>query len=223
MTGEAGAPAELWLLGAGGHGRVVADAAAADGRWPSIAFYDDGRAPGSLVGRWPVRGDAEAFFSTLGMREGVVLERHVAVGDNRRRDELARRCESLGLRLAVVVHPAATVSPDAGLSPGCFVAAGAIVAPGAFVGTCGIVNHGASVDHDCRLGRAVHVGPGAHLGGAVEVGDRAWLGLGASIRHMLRIGSDALVGAGAVVVASVADNTQVIGNPARPMARRPHA
>lgn len=213
----------LWILGAGGHGRVVADAAAAAGRWQTVAFFDDRRSAGASVGRWTVLGDTEAFFAAAGSPSDLAPERHVAVGDNARRDALASRCERLGLGLAVVVHPRAVVSPDAALSAGCFVAAGAVVAPGASLGVSCIVNHGASVDHDGRLGRAVHVGPGAHLGGAVEVGDRAWVGLGAAVRHQVTIGADALVGAGAVVVASVADNSRVVGNPARPMAGSPNA
>ena len=58
-----------------------------------------------------------------------------------------------------------------------------VVAPGAELGAATIVNHGASVDHDGRIGRAVHIGPGAHLGGTVSVGDLAWIGLGAAVRH----------------------------------------
>jgi sugar O-acyltransferase (sialic acid O-acetyltransferase NeuD family) len=210
----------LWILGAGGHGRVVADAALASGRWAEIAFFDDDAARATKLGRFVWKGDGAAFFSG-GQRDptGATIERHIAVGHNPVRDDLARRCEALGHTLAVVIHPRAVVSPEARLAPGCFIAAGAIVAPGADIATVGIVNHGASVDHDNRLGRAVHVGPGAHLGGNVSVGERAWVGLGASVRQGLRIGAGAMVGAGAVVVAGVADHATVVGNPARPMLR----
>lgn len=212
----------LWILGAGGHGRVVADAARASGRWRRIEFFDDAPAIGEKVGATPVAGDGERFFRPAA--DGAAApQRHVAVGDNAQREALLARCEEQGCDLAVIVHPAAVVSAEATLAPGCFVAAGAVVAPGAAIGAGGIVNHQASVDHDCRLGRAVHVGPGAHLGGGVVVGDRTWIGLGAAVRHAICIGADALVGAGAVVVAAVADNSQVVGNPARSLMRRSHA
>lgn len=212
--------AVLWILGAGGHGRVVADAALATGRWAEIAFFDDDAARATQLGRFVWKGDGPAFFAG-GSRDpaGAAIERHIAVGHNPVRDDLARRCEALGHTLACVIHPRAVVSPEARLAPGCFIAAGAIVAPGADIGAVGIVNHGASVDHDSRLGRAVHVGPGAHLGGNVSVGDRAWVGLGAAVRQGIRIGAGAMVGAGAVVVAGVADNLTVVGNPARPLRR----
>jgi len=205
----------LWILGAGGHGRVVADAAAASGRFADIAFFDDDPARPLRIGPWAVLGDSQAFLALAAPQ--VAIERHVGIGDNARRDHFAQRCESLGLALATVVHPAAVVSAQATLAAGCFVAAGAIVAPGAVLGVAAVVNHGASVDHDNRFGRAVHVGPGAHLGGNVAAGDRAWIGLGAAVRHGARIGARALVGAGAVVVADVDDDTRVVGNPARPL------
>jgi sugar O-acyltransferase (sialic acid O-acetyltransferase NeuD family) len=215
----------LWILGAGGHGRVVADAAAAGGRHGEIVFFDDDASLGPKVGRWPLGGDSQAFVvaGPAAATSTGAIERHIGIGDNVRREHLARRCESLGLPLATVVHPAAVVSVDAALAPGCFVAAGAVVAPGAELGAATIVNHGASIDHDGRIGRAVHVGPGAHLGGNVAVGDGAWIGLGAAVRHGARIGARAMVGAGAVVVADVADEARVVGNPARPMPALPGA
>ncbi|MBL8287714.1 MAG: NeuD/PglB/VioB family sugar acetyltransferase [Rubrivivax sp.] len=209
----------MWILGAGGHGRVVADAVAAGGRFAEVVFFDDAPGGRACSGRFRFGGDSAAFARPAPAADsGPRVERHIAIGDNARRDELARDCEARGLPpLAVVVHPAAVVSAEATLGPGCFVAAGAVVAPGAQLDAVAIVNHGASVDHDGRIGRAVHVGPGARLGGNVSVGERAWIGIGAAVRHDIRIGARAVVGAGAVVVADVADEARVAGNPARPL------
>lgn len=235
----------LWILGAGGHGRVVADAAAASGRHAEIVFFDDAPDLPARIGRWPLRGGSDAFFASpssapspsvpsappsatmpasgsAGAAAPAVV-RHVALGNNGLREAFVARCEALGQALATVTHPAAVVSPEADIAPGCFIAAGAIVAPGARLGPACIVNHGASVDHDVQLGRAVHVGPGARLGGAVTVGDGSWIGIGAVLRHGLRIGRGVLAGAGAVLVADVEDGQRVVGNPARPMTLSPAA
>jgi sugar O-acyltransferase (sialic acid O-acetyltransferase NeuD family) len=206
----------LWILGGGGHGRVVADAARATGRYADVVFFDDASPAGTVCGAWSVRGGSAAFLG----EGGAPVERIVAIGDNRRRDEFVGACLAGSLRLAVVVHPAASVSTEARIGAGSFVAAGSVVAIGADLGPGCIVNHGASVDHDCRLGRAVHVSPGARLGGHVRVGDRSWIGIGAAVRHGVAIGSDALIGAGAAVVADVPDNSRWAGNPARPLMKR---
>jgi acetyltransferase-like isoleucine patch superfamily enzyme len=57
------------------------------------------------------------------------------------------------------------------------------------------------------------------LAGAVSVGDRSWIGIGACARQLVSIGSDVVVGAGAVVVHSISDSFTVVGNPSRPLVR----
>ena len=206
----------LWILGAGGHGRVVADAARSQGGWSEILFFDDSPR-GDLVDGVRVAGGSAAYF------EPGEAARIVAIGDNRRREVMTTRCIAEGLMLASVVHGRASVSPASIIGPGSFVAAMGVVGPGARLGLACIVNTSASVDHDCILGDAVHVSPGAHLGGNVVVGHRSWVGIGAAIRQGEVIGVDAMVAAGAVVVSAVADNTQVAGVPARPRVDAPDA
>jgi acetyltransferase-like isoleucine patch superfamily enzyme len=99
------------------------------------------------------------------------------------------------------------------------VFASAVVNAYATVGEGAILNTGCSVDHDCTLGLCVHISPGARLAGSVNVGDGSWIGIGACVRQMLRIGSNVMVGAGAVVVCDISDNRTVAGVPARTIVR----
>lgn len=185
------APSSILLVfGAGGHGRVVADAALAQGRWTRVRVTD----------RDPAR-TGEALLPTLQVEppEPAIAgstEVHVAIGTAASR---AREAQAAGLPLATVVHPDASVSPHAEVGEGTFVAARAVVAPGARLGRCVIVNHGAVVDHDVRVGAFSHVAPLAALGGNAQVGERVLVGAGATVLPGVRIGDDIVVGAGAVV------------------------
>lgn len=200
----------LAILGASGHGKVVADTAECCG-WHTVDFFDD-RWPGLADnGPWPVVGDSAALLARLGDYGGVL----VAIGNNGTRHDKLRWLQAHGATLARVVHPAAYLSRHAELGAGSVVFAGAVVNAGARIGTGAIINTGASVDHDCSLGEAVHISPGARLAGGVEVGDRAWVGIGACVRQLVRIGAGAVVGAGAAVIADVAPGTTVAGVPAR--------
>lgn len=202
---------KLLIVGAGGHGKVVADAAISSG-WDNVAFLDDrGAALGSPLGL-PVIGCTEDLRRHAGEFDGVV----VAIGESRRRLELVARCREYGYDVASIVHPRAYVSPFANLESGCVVFANAAVNAGARLGEACIVNTGATVDHDCTLGRGVHVCPGAHLAGAVGVGDCTWIGIGAVALQMIMIGRNVTVGAGAVVVSDVPDDMTVVGVPAKP-------
>lgn len=200
----------LALLGASGHGKVVADAALASG-WDSVEFFDDAWPQRNHNGLWSVTGDSAALMMRLQEFQGVL----VSIGDCAVRWEKHQALLAAGAPLVKVVHPAATVSCHATLGLGTVVMAGAVVNIDALVGQAVIVNTGATVDHDCQLGDAVHICPGAHLSGNVRVGRGGWVGVGAAVKQGMTIGERAMVGAGAVVVQPVPDAQTVVGNPAR--------
>lgn len=203
----------LAIIGAGGHGRVVADAASAAG-WDSIVFIDDD-STSPVSGIWPVIGGTDWLRAHVRDFTGVF----VAVGDNAIRLNLLRDLEGRDGPIPLIVHPKAIVSSHAELGAGSVVIGGACINIGAVIGKAVIVNSAATVDHDCVLGDGVHISPGANLAGGVRVGDRSWIGIGAVVRQGISIGRDAVVGAGAVVVRDVAAGVTVVGNPARPVER----
>ena len=209
----------LALLGAGGHGKVVADTAMASG-WDIVEFYDDAWPKRTVNGHWPVLGDTSALLLRVSEYNGVL----VSIGNCPIRWEKQRALQAVGARFATVVHPHAWVSPFARLGPGTVILAGAIVNTDAVIGDAGIVNSDATVDHDCVLSHAVHVTPGAHVLGNVVIDAYSWIGVGAVVRQGMKIGANVMVGAGAVVVQDVPNGLTVVGNPARPMERKePHA
>lgn len=199
----------LLILGCGGHGRVVADAAYECG-YDEIAFLDDAE---------PTRHPAAAMvLGPLSMIGELVREWPAviaAVGENGLRWRLFTTLRQLGFSTPSIVHPSAVVSRGATLGSGVFVAAGAVINVGARIGDATIVNTGARIDHDCDVGSVCHVAPGATLSGNVTVGDRAWLGTGCAVRQGVTIGDDALVGVGAAVVSDLAAGKTFVGVPAR--------
>ena len=196
----------LLIIGAGGHGRVVADAAASAG-WTVAGFLDDGISPGTMVSGIPVLGPATALASRRSEFNQVI----VAVGDATTRLGLIKHCMDAGLEVPVLVHQSAVVSSHAKLGAGTVVLAQAAINSGARIGMGVILNTGATVDHDCVLGDGVHVCPGAHLAGDVEIGKGSWIGIGSCVREGTRIGASVTVGAGSTVVADIADRQTVMG------------
>ena len=206
----------LLILGAGGHGRVVADVALESGH-RSIAFLDDAPdAPRPDLGI-PVLGP-------LRLAEDLMQDwpsACVAIGNNARRQQLFATLRAAGFSLPTLVHRSAVVSRFAKLGDGVVVAAGAVINAGASIGDACIVNTGAHIDHDCVLGEATHVAPGATLSGCVVTGMRTWLGTGCAIKQGVRIADDALVGVGAAVVCDLLSAGTYVGVPARLIPVRP--
>jgi sugar O-acyltransferase (sialic acid O-acetyltransferase NeuD family) len=200
----------LLIIGAGGHGKVVADTALLLG-WENVAFLDDRAATMSSPLGLPVVGT----LADLTAHRRAFSSALVAIGDAKLRLELTDRCRRSGLEVISIVHPMAFVSKYTSIGPGSVAFAQSAINADVKVGAACIINTGATVDHDCVIGEGVHVCPGAHLAGDVRVGDRSWIGIAATIRQGITIGRDATVGAGAVVIADVADGSTVVGVPAR--------
>lgn len=202
----------LLILGAGGHGKVVADAAQLQGQWAHIAFLDDAP-PAARVLDLPVIGGSH---EAAGLRERF-NHAIVAIGDAERRLALLTELAGLDFTIPVVRHPSAVVSPHATIGRGTVLFAHSAVNPGSRLGQGCIVNTGARIDHDCMLDDGVHIAPGATLAGDVHVGRASWIGVGASVREGIRIGEQSTVGAGAAVVGDIGAHQTVVGVPAGPL------
>lgn len=193
----------LRIIGAGGHGRVLADIAQAMG-YGDIAFLDAQFPDFAHSGAWDIIGTPADL--------GDDSEYALGVGDNQSRMSLL---ESFPNDLATLIHPSATISPHAQIGAGSVICAGATVGPFAKLGQGCIINTGASVDHDCTLAGGVHLSPGARLGGGVSIGARTWVGIGAAVREYKTIGADAMIAAGAAVVTDIKDGARFGGVPAK--------
>ena len=198
------------ILGASGHGKVLADMAELLG-WQNVVFFDDTWPQCVQNGHWSVVGSTDELLAQISEFDGVV----VGIGDNSVRLEKQALLESYTASIASLVHPNAQVSLHANIGNGTVVMAGAVINSDARVGDACIINTGAVVDHDCVLEAGVHISPNAALAGGVKVGQSAWVGIGASVRQLINIGANAVVGAGAVVVKDVPNTVTQVGNPAR--------
>lgn len=198
----------VFVVGAGGHAKVVISTLQVLGHVVEAVFDDDPQRIGTDVGGVSVKGPVSQLSKEKGARAVV------AVGDNRVRQDLASRFTEI--EWITVVHPDASVDASAKLGPGTVVFAGAVIQPDSEIGAHVIVNTGATIDHDCTVGDFVHVAPGTNLAGEVRVGNGAFLGMGAKALPGVRVGEWAIVGAGSVVVDDVSDGATVMGVPAKP-------
>jgi sugar O-acyltransferase (sialic acid O-acetyltransferase NeuD family) len=200
----------LAILGAGGHGKVVADAALVSG-WDEIHFYDSSWPDRDKNSHWPIVGNDESLLNNLDQYTGVI----VAIGDNELRWQKHTMLLNKKASLVSIIHPSAQVSPYAFIGIGSVILANSVINVDSRIGDACIINTGSTVDHDSILDNAVHICPGANLSGAVSVGFGAWVGVGSSVKQGIKIGQHALIGAGSVVVADILDSAKVVGNPAK--------
>ena len=211
--------AEPWLavVGAGGHGLVVAEAAQAQGQWRSVAFFDDA-GDARRLGTFALHGTVADLRRLAGSNEAPQVV--VAIGNNQLRSDLSIELESLGFQLATVIHPSAVISPSVKLGAGTVVLAGVVVNGRTRVGRACILNTRCSVDHDNVLEDSVHVSPGAALAGGVTLGCCAWVGIGAAVIQGISIGAHARIGAGSAVIRDIPPGVTAVGCPAHVKSHR---
>jgi acetyltransferase EpsM len=203
---------DLLVYGAGGHARVVVDAALASGRFTVLGMLDDDPAThgASHLGT-PVLGG----FDVLDREEYADSLLVVAIGDGEARRGCAERLLSRGRNFTEIVHPAAFLGREVTVGAGSVVLPLAAINTGARVGRHTIINTGAIIEHDARIDDFVHLSPGVRLGGTVRVGVGSHVGLGAVLLPGVCVGAEATVAAGAVVLHDVPDGETVAGVPAR--------
>lgn len=197
---------QLVIIGASGHGKVVADIAKKNGYGP-IVFLDDNEAVKDCGG-YAVAGKCCSFTD-------YDCDIFVAIGNPTVREKFLKELEKHGKNIPVLVHPGAIVAENSAIGKGTIIAAGAVVNPCAVIGKGCIINTCASVDHDCAVADYVHVSVGAHVAGTVSIGLRTWIGAGATVSNNVNICADTMVGAGAVVVKDILEKGTYVGVPAR--------
>lgn len=200
------------VLGAGGHGAVVADIVRSSGR-RVVGFLDDNPALlGTEVIGIPVIG-ASPDALRLAKEHGAGLL--VGVGDNLIRGRLLKKLVSWGVPITRAVHPSAVISDNVVVEPGVVIMPAGVVNTRSRIRFGAVVNTNASVDHDCDVGEMTNCMPGTVLTGGIIVERYVNLGSRCVVIPLKRIGENAYVGAGAVVLHDVPANAVVVGVPAR--------
>jgi sugar O-acyltransferase (sialic acid O-acetyltransferase NeuD family) len=198
---------KLFILGAGGHGKVCADCAESMKIYSKIVFLDDNHAGTEVIGHEVIGG-----FSELNKVVDECDEFFVAIGSNKERMALLEQIENI--KAATLIHPQSIVSNHVTIGPGTIVAAGAIVNTDVTIKKGVIVNTRAVIEHDCILEDGVHVSPGAVIAGGSLIGKNTWVCIGAKVSNGIRIGSNSIVAADSTVLKDVQDNVMVAGTPA---------
>jgi acetyltransferase EpsM len=210
----------IWLIGGGGHAKVVADAAELTGRTIGGVF-DDAESPALGAQGVPRLGSVQDVADAL--RDSDALA-HLALGNLRLRRRVLDWLAAQGVgpeRFATIIHPSAVVSGTVRIGRGAFIAPGAIINADATIGDHAIINTGAVVEHDAKLAENCHIAPAVTLCGGVQIGRDALIGAGAIVTPGVGVGAGATAGAGAVVLRDLPEGVTAVGCPARPMASPP--
>lgn len=206
------------IYGTGQIGNMVASILELDPGVKIAGFVDDDEAKwGSKFLGYQVLGG----FDIL-QRPSLYNAITVALGRVEPRREVAQRIQALGIPQHSAVHPSALISRDCTVGEGCIIGAGVNLYVNPVIGNTVFVGPSVVVSHDSVVGDYSLLSVGSIIGARVDIDTGAFIGAGATIMppgwgvdSRLRVGADAIVGVGAVVIRSVEERTVVAGVPAK--------
>lgn len=195
----------LVIVGAGGHGKVVADTAHNNG-YTDICFVDD-NVSGKVMG-FDIIGTCASIQK---MNDGST-DFVIAVGDNALRKKIA---EKYDVNWVTIIHTSAQIAVCVSIGIGTVVMANAVINPCATIGRHCIINTSAVVEHDSCIDDYVHVSPNVALGGMAKIGALTHVGIGSTVKNNVSVCGDCVIGAGATVVDDISEAGVYVGTPAR--------
>jgi sugar O-acyltransferase (sialic acid O-acetyltransferase NeuD family) len=141
----------------------------------------------------------------------------LSMGDNQARREMASNIIRKRGILPTLIDPAAYVSPHAELKPGVIIHPGAVVQAGTKIGVCSVVGANTTITHTSIIGDFCYIALGSTVGAYVNIAEGVLVGVGATIvsGKVNKIGINAIIGGGSVVIDDVPDNAIMVGNPAK--------
>lgn len=191
----------IYLYGASGHGKVVAEIAENLG-FETIIFLDDDESL-NKIWDYPILHEIPESIPHLCL----------SLGNNHTRKKIAQEFSQEDFE--TLISPHSNLSKRTIVDKGTVVMSGVTVNADVQIGKHCIINTNASVDHDCVLEDYVHVSPNASLAGNVRVGEGTHIGIGATVIQGVSIGKWTVIGAGAVILSDVPDFAVVVGNPGK--------
>ncbi len=205
------------VMGAGGHGRSVADALELQLKHRIDGFIDDDSTLfNQEVMGYPVLGNQDWLWEQARHRKIQVA---LGLGNGASRRKLLEACLEHHVTVITVIHPTAIVAQSVKIGEGTVILSRANLCANAQLGRGVIIGTAATIEHDVRIGDFTLIGPNVVTGGGVRIMEQALIGLNSQLLPGVLVESNTVVGAGAVVTRNLSESIVAYGIPARPMRR----
>lgn len=204
---------EIIIVGAGGFGREllqwIKDINKVDCKWRIKGFIDDNLK--ALEGY-------ECDYSVIGkISDWQPSENEVfacAIAEPKTKERVVTILRERGAIFEKVIHPTAIIGSFNKIGEGFVAYPNSVITVNAKIG--GYVTLLISaIGHDAVVGDFTTISSYCDITGGVKIGKRVFLGSHVTIVPQRKIGDNAYLGAGSVVVANIKENKKVMGNPAR--------
>lgn len=199
---------DVYIIGCGGNGKVVADICELNGYCIKGFFDDKYNNTSQLVyHKYQIIGKIDDIFNHQNIN---IIN---SIGDCIGRKKIYTRVQDLHLNWINCIHPNSYISSTAKIGLGNIICFGVFINSDARLGDFNLVNTYAIIEHDCLVGDFNHIAPKTTLCGGITVGNLNLLGAGTTIIPGKSIGSSNIIGAMSAIINNIQDNCTVVGVP----------
>lgn len=209
---------KIAVFGAGGFGRevhsLIEQINAVTPKYEFVGYFDDGVAKDTIVNGYPVLGGV----SELNNYESS-LSIALAIGSPDIKRKVYEKITNSNISFPTLIHPNVLIGDMKfnQIGQGCIICAGVIITVNIVIEDFVILNLSCTVGHDTTIGKFSSFMPTVNISGEIVFGEAIYAGTGAKIINQLKIGSNTIIGAGAVVTTNLPDNCTAVGVPAKPI------
>lgn len=168
---------KLFIIGAGGFGKEVANVAKLLGNWDEINFIDDSVRKSTYVNGIPVIGK----FEILGKIEGDIF---IGIGSLNARNILAKELKTYkSLNFPNIIHPSCNwINNNLNkIGKGNYIGEGTIATVNITIGDFNLINLGCLISHDSEIGSFCNLMHGVKITSGASLHNFISVGAGASI------------------------------------------
>jgi sugar O-acyltransferase (sialic acid O-acetyltransferase NeuD family) len=204
------------IYGAGGFGLEVAmlveQINQANWQWDIIGFFDDGVPEGEIINNYPVLGGIHNL-NQYPNELALVL----ALGIASTKKKVFFQISNDKISYPILIHPSVILGNEryVHIGEGSIICAGAIITTNINIGRHVIINLACTVGHESEIGDFSSLMPTTNISGEVKIGEATFWGTGSKAINGISVGSNVVIGAGAVVTQDIPENVTAVGVPAK--------
>lgn len=203
---------EIYIIGAGTYGEVIAELAI-DLGYNILGFYDEDESKHyTFIDGIEVLGS----FKNLDVQDISARQFAVAIGNNSIRVNIMSFINEVGGVTPTLIHPKAQISRSAVVGNGVYIQANAYIWTKVVIEDYCIISPGVVIAHHTNIGQGCLISTLSAIGANIEIGKRVFVGMATTIiTGVSVVGADSVIGAGTVVIKNVKSNIKLVGVPAK--------
>ena len=205
---------DLIIIGAGGVGRetalIVEDINNKSREWNLLGFVDDYKEIGEDINGYKVLGGND-YINNYEKEVYVVC----AIANYKIKKNIIEKIKNSNVKFANLIHPSVNLNKTVEIGSGCIIYANSIITANISIGNHVIVSPKCGIGHDSIIKDYCSLLWNVNVSGNVVLEEGVTMGSGSTIIQGKRVGHGSFIGAGAVVIEDINEESVAVGVPTR--------